>query len=77
MDFEFSIGWMFAGLEITLAGGLIVIFYRQIAHNMANGVASYERIKLFGVITVVIGLIITANLHTLILSFLVDLIFDK
>ena len=77
MDFEFSIGWMFAGLAITLAGGLIVIFYRQIAHNMANGVASYERIKLFGVITVVIGLIITANLHTLILSFLVDLIFDK
>ena len=77
MDFEFSIGWMLAGLAITLAGGLIVIFYRQIAHNMANGAASYERIKLFGVITAVIGLIITANLHTLILSFLVDLIFDK
>lgn len=77
MDFEFSVGWMFTGLAITLVGGLIVVFYRQIAHGMASGVASYERIKLFGIITAVIGLIITANLHTLILSFLVSLIFGK
>ena len=77
MDFEFSIEWMLIGLLITLAGGLIVVFYRQIAHGMANGVASYGRIKLFGIITVVIGLIITANLHTLVLSFLVNIIFGK
>ena len=77
MDFEYNVGWMFTGLAITLAGGLIVVFYRQIAHGMANGVASYDRIKLFGIITAVIGLIITANLHILVLSFLVNIIFGK
>ena len=75
MDFEYSIGWMFGGLLIALIGGLIVLFYKQIADNMANGVTSYGRVKLFGIITIVIGLLITANLHTLILSFFVDIIF--
>ena len=77
MDFEYSIGWMFGGLLIALIGGLIVIFYKQIADNMANGVSSYGRVKLFGVITVVVGLLITANLHTLLLSFIVNIIFKK
>ena len=77
MDFEFSVGWMFGGLAIALVGGLIVLFYKQIADNFANGVSSYGHVKLFGVVTVVIGLIITANLHTLILGGLVHLIFGK
>ena len=75
MDFEYSIGWMFGGLLIALIGGLVVLFYKQIADNMASGVASYGRVKLFGIITVVVGLLITANLHTLILSFFVNIIF--
>ena len=77
MDFEFSLGWMFGGLAITLAGGLIVIFYRQIAEGLANGVSSYEKVKLFGIITIVVGLLVTANLHTFLLTFLVNLMFGK
>ncbi len=77
MDFEFSLGWMFTGLVITLAGGLIVIFYRQIAENLANGVSSYDHVKLFGVITVIVGLLVTANLHTFILGLLVKIMFGK
>ena len=77
MDFEYSIGWMFGGLAIALAGGLIVVFYKQIADNLANGVSSYERVKLFGVITIIVGLLITANLHTFILSLIVHLMFGK
>ena len=77
MDFEYSFGWMIGGLLIAGAGGLIVLFYKQIADNMASGVASYGRVKLFGIITVVVGLLITANLHTLILSLIVNLIFGK
>ena len=77
MDFEYSIGWMFGGLVIALAGGLIVVFYKQIADNLANGVSSYERVKLFGVITIIVGLLITANLHTFILSLIVHLMFGK
>ena len=77
MDFEYSVGWMFGGLLIALVGGLIVFFYKPIADNMASGVSSYERVKLFGIITIVVGLLITANLHTLILSFFVDIIFNR
>lgn len=77
MDFHYSFGWMIGGLVIALAGGLIVLFYKQIADNMASGVASYGRVKLFGIVTIVIGLVVTANLHTLILGWLVNLVFNR
>ena len=77
MEYEFSLGWMFGGLAIALAGGLIVVFYKQIADNLASGVSSYERVKLFGIITIVVGLICTANLHTFILGGLVNLMFKR
>lgn len=74
MDFTFDFGWMIGGVVIAAAGGAIVYFHKQIADNLASGVSSYEKVKLFGVITTVIGLIIMANLHTLILTFLVKII---
>lgn len=77
MDFTFSIGWMLAGIAITLAGGLVVIFYRQIAENLANGVSSYDKIKIFGIVTIVVGLLVTANLHTFILGLIVKLMFNR
>ena len=77
MDFTFDFGWMAGGLAIALAGGLIVIFYRQIAENLANGVSSYEKVKLFGVITIIVGLLVTANLHIFILNLIVSLLFNK
>ena len=77
MEFEFNTGWLFGGLLIVLAGGLIVIFYKQIADNLANGVSSYDRVKLFGVIAIIVGLICTANLHTLLLSWLVNLMLGR
>lgn len=77
MEYEFSVGWLFGGLAIALAGGLIVVFYKQIADNLVNGVSSYDKVKLFGVITIVVGLICTANLHTFILGWLVKLMFGR
>ena len=74
MDFTFDFGWMIGGVVIAAAGGAIVYFHRQIADNFASGVSSYEKVKLFGIITTVVGLIIMANLHTLILTFLVKII---
>ena len=74
MDFTFDFGWMIGGVVIAAAGGAIVYFHRQIADNLASGVSSYEKVKLFGIITTVVGLIIMANLHTLILTFLVKVI---
>ena len=75
MDYEFSIGWMFGGLAVALAGGLIVIFYKQIADGLAGGVSSYEKVKLFGIIAIVLGLLITSNLLPAILTWLVQLMF--
>lgn len=74
MDFTFDFGWMAGGLLITAAGGAVIFFHRQIAENLANGVSSYEHVKLFGIIMVVVGLLVTANLHTFVLTLLVHLI---
>lgn len=77
MDFTYDFGWMAGGLAIALAGGLIVVFYKQIADSLVNGVSSYEHVKLFGIITIVVGLLITANLHIFVLEFIVSLFFKK
>mgnify|MGYP003311813076 CR=1 FL=1 len=77
MDFTFSVGWMFGGLAIAAVGGAIVFFYRPIAENMANGVSSYEHVKLFGVVTIIVGLLIASNLMPLILGLIVNLLFGK
>ena len=71
MDFTFDFGWMIGGLVIAACGGAVVFFYRQIAENLANGVSSYDHVKLFGIIMTVVGLLVTANLHTFILTLLV------
>lgn len=77
MEYEFSIGWLFGGLAIALVGGLIVIFYKQIADNLVNGVSSYDKVKTFGAVTIVVGLICTANLHIFILQWLIGLMFGR
>ena len=77
MDFTFSLGWLFGGIGILIAGGLVVVFYRQIADNMANGVASYEKVKLFGVIAIVIGFLAATNLLSFIMTALVGLLFNR
>ncbi len=77
MDFTFNLGWMFGGLGIALAGGLIVMFYRPIADNLVSGVSSYGRVKLFGIIMIVVGFLIASNLMSLILTGIVSLLFGK
>ena len=62
---------------MTIVGGLIVIFYKPIADNLVNGVSSYEKVKLFGVIVVIVGLICTANLHTFILGLIFGSLFQR
>lgn len=77
MEYTFSLGWMFGGLAIAFIGGMIVVFYKQIADNLVNGVSSYDKVKLFGVIMIVVGLICTANLHIFLLTLLVNLLFGR
>ena len=77
MDWNFSIGWLVLGLLILIAGILITVKYQEISDRLASGVSSYNRVKLAGVITAAVGLIIMANLHTLLLSLFVNLVFKR
>ena len=77
MDWNFSIGWFILGLMIMIGGTLTVVFYRQIAENMASGVSSYDKVKLFGGIAIGLGLIIMMNIHTFLLTLFVNLVFKR
>jgi hypothetical protein len=66
MQWTFSLPWFFGGIAIAAAGALIVKFHRQIADTWANGVSSYDHVKLFGLVACIAGLIFMANLHTMI-----------
>ena len=74
MQWTFSWGWFFGGIAIAIAGLIMVKFHRQIADNLAGGIQSYDKIKLWGVVAVVGGFIVMANLHTLLLAFILHLI---
>jgi len=67
MQYEFSLGSFFFGIMIVIAGVLLVRFHAWFADNFAGGVGSYEKFKLGGVITIVIGMLVTFNLHVLVL----------
>lgn len=73
ISWEFSVGWFLLGLLILIAGGLVVVFYRQISENLASGISSYDRVKLVGLIACGVGLLIMMNLHTLLLKMFVSL----
>jgi len=75
MSWEFSIGWFLLGIIILAAGAAIVVFYRQISYGLASGVSSFDRVKLFGIITCIVGLLIMTNLHTFLLGLLVSAVF--
>ena len=64
---SFSWGWFFAGFVVLIIGALITKFHQQVANNLASGVASYDKVKLFGIITCIMGLVFISNLHSTIL----------
>ena len=77
MNWNFSIGWFFLGVVIVIIGTLMVVFYRPISDNFVHGVSSYDKVKFWGIIAILLGLLIMANLHTAILDWLVRLAFKR
>lgn len=71
---EFNIGWFLGGIAIIIGGTLVVVFHKWIGDNMASGLSSYGKIKLFGVIAIGVGLLCMTNLHTTLLRFIFHLI---
>jgi len=49
--------------------------YQKISDHMLSGISSYDRVKFWGIIGVGLGLAIMMNLHTLILTALVNIVF--
>jgi ABC-type multidrug transport system permease subunit len=68
---------MFLGLVIAAAGTAIVANYQKISDYMLSGVSSYDRCKFWGIIIMVVGLLIMANIHTLLLTLFVDIVFKR
>ena len=77
MGWSFSLGWMFIGLLVMVAGVLTVIYYQKVADNLLHGVQDYDKTKLIGISIIILGLIFVTNLHTVILTALVNLIFKR
>ncbi|MDO4979241.1 MAG: hypothetical protein Q4E47_03785 [Candidatus Saccharibacteria bacterium] len=77
MDWNFSVVWLFLGILVIAAGGAMVLFYQPICNNMLDGVSSYEKCKKWGLIVMGIGVLIAMNLHTLLLSLFVKVVFQK
>lgn len=77
MEWNFSFSALFFGLLIMAFGALLVIFHQKIADHLANGVSSYDKFKLAGVVFIILGFIVMINLHSVILTWLIDIIFRR
>lgn len=68
-----SFSAFFIGVLIILVGVAGLKFYRVIADNMGSGVSNYERLKLYFLITCLVGFVVMLNLHTVLLRAFVNL----
>jgi hypothetical protein len=76
MEYHFSVAWFVVGFLITCIGGLFMKYHQFVADNLGGGVGSYDRYKLFALITVVVGIVAMLNLHTVILGFIFNGLFS-
>ena len=70
MQWTFNWAWFFGGIAVVIVGLLIIKFHRAVADNLASGVQSYDKVKLFGIGAIVLGFIFMSNLHSLLLYFI-------
>ena len=77
MTYEFSIPSFFIGLIILIIGILFVRYHQWVADNFGSGVASYDRYKLYALITCGLGLVVAINLHAVILGWVFTSIFNR
>lgn len=75
MAYEFSFASFFLGFIIVTVGAAFMLWHQIIADNLGSGVSSYDRFKLWALITCVVGFIVMLNLHWFILGNLLISIF--
>ncbi len=77
MDYELSSGALFLGLLIIAVGVVFVRFYQWVADNFGSGVSSYERYKLYAILTCVFGLLMMINVPGYLLGLVAQAIFPQ
>jgi len=77
MQYEFSFVSFGIGLIIVIVGILFMRWHQVIADNLGSGVSSYDRYRLVALITCIVGLLVTLNLHWFILGNFLLMIFPK
>ena len=75
--YEFSWSWFFIGTLVTAASAAVVVWYRPISDAMGSGASSYDRFKFWGVIGVLVGFIVMLNVHTLLLGWFFNSLFNR
>ena len=73
--YEFSIFWCIIGIIVVLGGVAFLRFYKEVADNMGSGVSSYNHYKIAALIMCGAGILMTFNLHNLVIAFVANLIF--
>ncbi len=77
MQYEFNIGTFFIGIIILIVGAAFMRWHQVIADNLGGGVMSYDKYKLWALITCCIGFLVMLNLHWFILGNLFLMIFKR
>ena len=77
MEYEFSVGSLFLGLIIMVVGVAFMRWHQAIADNLGGGVSSYDKYKLYALITCCLGFLVMVNLHWFILGSILNLIFHR
>jgi len=75
MDYKFDIGSFFIGIIIVIVGVAFMRWHQAIANNFGSGVSSYDKYKLYALITCCLGFLVMVNLHWFILGNLFKMIF--
>jgi hypothetical protein len=73
--YEFSVSWFFIGLIVLAVGVAFVRWYQWVADNLGSGVMSYDRYRLYALITCLVGFVVMVNLHTTLLRWFFGLLF--
>jgi hypothetical protein len=77
MNYELSAGSLVVGIIILLIGVAFVRFYQWVADNFGGGVGSYERYRLYAILTCILGFIVMVNLHAMLLNWFFGLFFGR
>lgn len=73
--YEFSVASFFTGIIVVIAGAVFVKYYQWVADNFGGGVGSYDKYKLYAILTCVGGLVVMVNLHIMLLKWFFGMLF--